>query len=105
MRTNALVRGKQVMVAAIVLGALSGVLGFLPLFGGLRLARRVTETSNLGHMGLLLLSVLASFLILFVTLIVCVVTARDLVLPFALAEVLALIVVAIGFGVVKLVRK
>lgn len=56
-------------------------------------------------MGILLLSVMASFLILFVTVMICIVTARDLVLPFALAEVLALIVAAIVFGVVKLVRK
>lgn len=97
--------GKQVMVVAIVLGALSGLAGFLPLLGGLRMTRRVTKTSNLGHMGILLLSVMASFLILFVTVIVCIVTARDLVLPFALAEVLALVVAAIVFGVVKLVRK
>lgn len=93
------------MVLAIVLGALSGVAGFFPLVGGLRMTKRVTDTSNLGHMGILLLSLLASFLLLFVTLITCVVVARDLVLPFALAEVLALIVAAIGFGVMKLVRK
>ena len=93
------------MVAAIVLGALSGIAGFLPLMAGLRMTRKVTETSNLGHMGILLLSLLASFLILFVTLVACVLTARELVLPFALAEVLALSVTAIGFGVAKLVRK
>lgn len=97
--------GKRVMVGAIVLGALSGIAGFLPLIFGLRMTKRVTKTSNLGHMGILLLSVFASFLILFATVMACIVFARELVLSFALAEVLALSVAAIGFGVVKLVRK
>ena len=43
------------MVLAIVLGALSGALGVLPLFLGLRMTRRVTDTSNLGHAGALML--------------------------------------------------
>ena len=93
------------MAVAIVLGALSGAAGFLPLYGSLQLAKRVTRTSNIGHMGALLLGVLVSFVILFCTAIACVLLARDLALPFLLAEVLALIVVAIGFGVAKLVRK
>lgn len=93
------------MAAAIVLGALSGLVGFLPLLGSLRMTKRVTKTSNLGHMGALLLGVLVSFLLLFGAALACIIAARDLALPFALAEVLALIAVAIGFGVVKLVRK
>lgn len=93
------------MVGAIVLGALSGLVGFVPLPVGLRLTKKVTETSNLGHMGLLLLSVLASFVILFATMFACLSLARDLALPFVLAEAIALIAAAIGFGVVTLVRK
>ena len=85
------------MAVAIVLGALSGIVGFLPLFGSLQLAKRATKTSNLGHM--------VSFLLLFATAFACILLARDFALPFALAEVLALIVVAIGFGVMRLVRK
>ena len=46
------------MIAAIVLGAVSGILGFLPLYMGLRLARKATPTSNLGHAVALLLGVL-----------------------------------------------
>lgn len=93
------------MAVAIVLGALSGIVGFLPLFGSLQLAKRATKTSNLGHMGSLLLGALVSFLLLFATAFACILLARDFALPFALAEVLALIVVAIGFGVMRLVRK
>lgn len=93
------------MVGAIVLGALAGIAGFLPLIAALRMTRRVTDTSNLGHAGALLLGVLLSFIVIFVSAILCIVLVRDLVLPFVLAEVAALAVTAIGFGVVKLVRK
>lgn len=97
--------GKQDMAAAIVLGALFGVAGFLPLVAGLRMTRRVTDTSNLGHAGALLLGVLVSVIVIFAAAIACVVLARDLVLPFVLAEVAALCIAAVAFGFSKLVRK
>ena len=93
------------MIAAIVLGAVSGILGFLPLYMGLRLARQATPTSNLGHAGALLLGVLLSFLILVAAFIVCIFVARDLVLPFVLAEVGGLVVSAVAFGFSTLARK
>ncbi len=93
------------MAVAIALGVLSGIAGFLPLYGSLQLAKRATKTSNLGHMGSLLLGLLVSFLLLFGTALSCILIARDATLPFVLAEVLALIVAAIGFGVMRLVRK
>ena len=93
------------MIAAIVLGAVSGILGFLPLYMGLRLARKATPTSNLGHAGALLLGVLLSFLILVAAFIVCIFVARDLVLPFVLAEVGGLMVSAVAFGFSTLARK
>ena len=55
------------MAVAIVLGALAGAAGVAPLFAGLRMTRRVTDTSNLGHAGALLLGVLLSVAVLFVT--------------------------------------
>ena len=93
------------MIAAIVLGAVSGILGFLPLYMGLRLARKATPTSNLGHAGALLLGVLLSCLILVAAFIVCIFVARDLVLPFVLAEVGGLVVSAVAFGFSTLARK
>ena len=93
------------MIAAIVLGAVSGILGFLPLYMGLRLARKATPTSNLGHAGALFLGVLLSFLILVAAFIVCIFVARDLVLPFVLAEVGGLVVSAVAFGFSTLARK
>ena len=57
------------MVLAIVLGALSGALGVLPLF------------------------------------LACVVLARDIAVPFVLAEAVVLVACAIGYGVYTFVRK
>ena len=93
------------MAVAIVLGALVGIAGFLPLFAGLRMTRRVTDTSNLGHAGALLLGVLLSVAVIFASAIACAVLARDLIQPFVLAEVVALSVSAVVFGFSKLVRK
>ena len=77
----------------------------LPLFLGLRMTRRVTDTSNLGHAGALMLGVLLSFVILFLGAIACVVLARDIAVPFVLAEAAVLVACAIGYGVYTFVRK
>ena len=93
------------MVLAIVLGALSGAIGVLPLFLSLRMAGRVTDTSNLGHAGALMLGVLLSFVILFLGAIDCVVLARESAVPFVLAEAAVLVVAAVGYGIYTFVRK
>ncbi len=93
------------MVLAIVLGAVAGAVGFLPLFGGLQLAKRATATSNLSHAAALLLSALVSLIVLGGALAACVIFARDLLLPFALAEAAALVVIAVVYTVKKMVRK
>ena len=48
---------------------------------------------------------LLSFLILVAAFIVCIFVARDLVLPFVLAEVGGLVVSAVAFGFSTLARK
>ena len=93
------------MAAAIILGLLSGVLGFLPLFVGLRMTKKVTETGNFGHMAILMLALLISFALLFACAIACVMLARDLALHFALSEAVGLCLVTIGFGISRVVRK
>lgn len=93
------------MAAAIILGLVAGALGFVPLLIGLRMTKKVTETSNFGHMAILMLTLLISFVILFVTAIVCINVARDLVLYFVLSEAVGLCVVTIGFGISRAVRK
>lgn len=90
---------------AIIVGALCGIASFLPLFFGLRLTRRVNTTSNIANMGALLFGVIISIAILFIAAIVVIKLARDATLPFVFAEAVALIVAAIVYGVVKLVRK
>lgn len=93
------------MVIAVLLGVISGALAFVPLFLGLRASRKVTQTSNFGHAAILLLAVLASFLILAITAALCINFARDVVLPFVVAEALALSVSAIAFGLYRQVKK
>lgn len=93
------------MAVAIVLGALAGAAGFLPLLRSIDLAKNATPTSNLGHAGALLLGVLVSFVILAVAAVACIVLARDLTVPFALAEAAALCLCAISFGASKLLGK
>ena len=90
---------------AIIIGAAVGVLGFLPLFGGLRLSRRATSTSNLGQMGACLLGLLVSFVVLVVACVICAEVARPQTLPFALSAAVALSASAICYGVVKMLRR
>ena len=92
------------MFVAIVLGIVVGIAGFYPLVFGMNKARLATPTSNLGHAGALLLGVLLSLVILAVATIVCIVFAREWVVPFVLAEAGGLIAAAIAFGVTKQLR-
>lgn len=93
------------MVGAIIIGAIVGVGSFAPLVFGAKLARKASPTSNLGHAGALLLGALISFIILAAAMVICALAFRDLLVPFALAEVAGILVFAVGYGFVKLVRK
>lgn len=93
------------MFGAIAVGIIVGVVAFCPLVWGMNKARKATPTSNLGHAGALLLGVLGSFVILAAAVIVCIAAFRDVVVPFVLAEVVALSVAAVVFGVSTLVRR
>ena len=53
----------------------------------------------------MLLGVLGSFVLLAAAVVVCIVFFRDLVFPFVLAEVAALTVAAIAFGVSRMIRR
>lgn len=91
-------------VVAILLGLLIGVACFAPLIFGMNLARKASPTSNLGHAGSLLLGVLISFVVLAVATVACVMLARDMAVPFVLAEAAGIVVAAIAFGVTKQLR-
>ena len=89
------------MILAIICGALAVVVGFLPLLVGLNMTKKVTATSNFGHMSILILSLVVSFALMFAFAIICVLVARDVALFFVLAEAVVLSVTAIVFGVMR----
>ena len=93
------------MVGAIIVGILVGAAGFLPLIGGMNLAKKATPTSNLGHTAALLLGVFGSFAVIAIPMVFCVAYFRDLAIPMVVAEALTLIAVAIAYGIVRVVRK
>ena len=93
------------MALAILCGVLSGVIGFVPLFIGLRLTRRVTATSNFGYMSILIISLIVSFAIMFGLVAICIAVDREMALPFVLSEAVALSVTAVVFGLSRLKRK
>ena len=93
------------MVLAIALGILAGIAGFLPLVFGLHRVKHMTDSGNLGHMGVLMLCLLFSFVIMFAFAILCINVNRDAALPVVLSEGGALSVTAIAFGVTRLARK
>lgn len=82
---------KEEMLAAVAAGIVAGLVGFLPLFVSLRLALRSESLSAMttGLYGLV--GVFISLIIVAAALIVCAVVARDQVLPFAVAEIVAFI--------------
>ena len=89
----------------VLIGAIVGVLGFLPLFVCLKMSKNVTKTSNFGYGATLLLGVLTSLIILFVSVLICFFAFKDVVLPFVLAAAITLCVVAIGYGIYTAVRR
>ena len=90
---------------AIILGAVWGVVGFLPLFGGLRLSRRIPADSAFGQMGVCRVGLAVSFLVLLIGVLVCSKVARPLSLPFVLAEAIALSISAVSYGIAKMLRR
>ena len=103
--------GKAVNVTAvaIVLGACAGALSVLPFAWGLRRVRTMTVSDDaLGKTnitGLLLLVAFASAVILFGCAIAVAVLARDVLLPFAVAEIVVLTASTISFSIWRSVRK
>lgn len=80
------------MLIAVIAGIAAGIVGFMPLFVSLRMARRSASLSAMSTGLYGLAGVFVSLIIVAVALIVCAVAARDQVLPFGVAEIVALIV-------------
>ena len=70
----------------ILFGALTGFLGFVPLFLAFRLARKHVSTNTLTFGLFGLTGVFVSLIVLVVGLIVCAMVARDGMIGFAIAE-------------------
>ena len=94
------------MLVAIIAGLMVGAVGFIPLFIGLRMTRRVTRTSNFGHMAILLISLVISFGVLFaLALVVNANAPKDCAMAFAFCEAIGLSIGAIIFGLTRLKKK
>ena len=70
------------MGLVVCLGALAGVLGFLPLIGATVAVKHVTSTSNFSHVTILILALLGSMIVLAGSVIICVAVNRQDVLAF-----------------------
>lgn len=82
----------------IALGALSGFLGFLPLFLALRLLRRSTSSLQTLTVGLYGLGgVCVSMVVLVACLIACAMLAREMLLPFVACEGVVFLACTIGY--------
>ncbi|MDD6785808.1 MAG: hypothetical protein PUD81_06125 [Eggerthellales bacterium] len=93
------------LVIAIVLGALVGAVGFVPMLKlSTRMRKMMAEKNNVGSVGLLLLSLAVSFLVMILVILVVAKLAKDVLLPFVLALALGLSATAIVYGI-KLNRK
>ncbi len=89
----------------VVLGAIAGILAFLPYVIALRAQRNVTETSHFSHMSILVLAVLGSSAILFGSVLACIAFHREGALAFAGGEAGAIIVIAFAFGIWKVLLR
>jgi hypothetical protein len=87
------------MVLAIVGGLVSGILGFLPLMLGLRITHKKTFASTATSMLVLFGALFVSFVLMFLLAVLCISIDKSLALPFVFAEVIALCVSAISYGI------
>ena len=99
----------RVVVVAVVLGVLAGLASSFPFVAGLRRVRRTLVSDDaagrMGYTGILLAVVALSALVLFGTMIACALLARDVLVPFAAAEVVVFLASTIACAVACSVRK
>ena len=80
------------MLVAVICGIIAGLCGFAPLFAATRLARK-SESQQSITLGLYGLGgTCVSLLVVAALLIVCAVVDRGSVAPFAIAEIITLVV-------------
>ena len=90
------------VAAAILLGICAGVVGFLPLRFALVSYRKVLgDNSTMRLAAYSLVAFLVSLVLVVVALVICSQVAHDLLLPFGVTEIFALIVVTSVYVVRK----
>lgn len=87
----------------VFLGALTGVLGFIPLIISLKQSKKVTPKSNFGYGALLMLGVFASLIILFVAVLLCYFLASANLIEFVLATAVTLFLFAVFYGIYSVI--
>lgn len=97
--------GKWMMVLAVVLGALFGVVGFLPLLAGIKNVRKVSATSTYGLLGLFLGCIFISAILLVVPLLVCSKVAHDVAFAMAIAELVVFVALVAVLGIMRARQK
>ncbi len=84
---------------AILLGIMAGAIGFAPLLFGLRWAHRNPEVGNIAPMTRLVICLIISFVLVFAITITFVLLDKADAIAFVIAEVIALSVIAIAYGI------
>lgn len=93
------------MALAVIAGVFSGAVCLALMFAGIFMTKRMgAQSSAAGYVTPILVSVGGSLVVLALSTVVCVVVARDYLLPFAVAEACTLVVVALGYGIAKAIR-
>ena len=75
----------------ILLGAVAGFIGFLPLFAAIRISRRVTSVRMLASATNALVGTAVSLALAVAGLLLCSNFAHDVLLPFGCAEIVTLV--------------
>ncbi|WP_165248444.1 hypothetical protein [Adlercreutzia sp. ZJ141] len=94
--------GEAVVLAiAIIIGVLIGVVSCLPFRYATVRVRAINPTHTGSLAGLFFAAIAVSFVMLGAGIVVCGLIARDVLLAYALAEVVSFIVAVIAFGLIS----
>ena len=89
----------------IALGLLIGILAFVPLLLSLKASKKLTSTSNFGYGSLLMLGVFSSLVILFVSVLLCYLFAKDNIVLFVIPAAIMLICFAVFYGIYTVIKR
>jgi hypothetical protein len=81
------------------------VVGFLPLFAGIRIVKKIPATNTYGFLGLFLGCIFISAILLVVPLLVCSKVAHDVAFAMAIAELVVFIALVAVLGIMRIRQK